>query len=1351
LPEPITAAAILATIGELAKSTTGLVASSQPVKDWYQGVQARLAGKLSDPKNHDLVRGIRTAHLCALERVLRQYRKVIEDGGPFDTSDTDKSFYESAQGFVSDRLNTLRAGTIDIGSVTAGQIRNVLSTVVDPAAAEAYSYEACFQDCRAAAEAAALAELEKDAGRPCPTIFRNLFEGRLGRRGSSWYEQFALFICEQLKTNQRFQTAVVSGQAASLLRSSEGLEQRLAALVQGGTEDITRQVTEIAGDISGLAEDVRQVAQQIGFLADRQQQLRPRVGTRLEYADPGISTPAQRISAVGDLITWDRMLQGLYMPRPRAMDRLLGRFIDWFGTIDRTISAGRLPVFWIDGRSGDGKSVLLMQLAHRLLADQPNSVMFKPVTAARTPLLVEHAITVLEEGTTAVVVVDDMHRVADLEDWEAEMAALIAGGSQRIVALACGPTPERQVFERSVRSVAVHPVTCPRLRNEDVQQIAKWFDRPIPDDTSAEDDILVEVLFEMKVGEPIPAFARSFKYRLQQRGLFEVVSRALAVNIFGALAPLSLLTNARQLAALQEMAREDQLHFAEDEDLGVPGFRLVHSRIAWRLFREWALGDFSQADVGAILAEELSAVLRSVPSDKYQYNIAVLKGVRDQIEDLSGGEEDGEPIGRFDLLEMLIAALEGAPVVQAYAARAALLAGIVGAVAGDSYPRALQVATSACDIDSLPGAVRIRIAIDLCRTPGVSPEVLEVHRRKLDQMLSDPELGGEIGSYAHVLLQDSAFGGEANRWIDKLLGLIDKVGTRPGSQNFLESLIAWMQGRDHFNDVVARALAWLDEVGTHPGSQNVLRTLIATTQGREDVVARALIWLDEAGTRAGSQTVLESLIAATQGRDDFEEVVALALAWLDQVGTGAGSQDVLKTLIAATQGRDNFEEVRALALTWLDDTSNHSGSQDVLKTLIAATQDRDDFEEVVALALAWLDEAGTRAGSQDVVKTLIAATQGRDDVAERALTWLDDAGTRAGSQEVLGPLIAATQGRDDFAEVLERALTWLEDTGTHPGSPTVFGPLIAATRGRDDFEKVKARALIWLDDAGTRAGSQKVLGPLIAATQGLDDFEEVVARALAWLDDAGTHVGTQEVLYPLIAATQGRDDVVARSLAWLGDNGQSAGIVLNGKSLNVFGYLANHASEHPRVAELVQSALNSSAKLGQRAQVLRWWINGGGPSGSGVRFLLTAKHQIDRSERDKRDFAMLTIATSYAALTVLNAAIAQPENASDLCYLLSRVPLNDRDYSIGQTVLEERENWPPGCEGYLWRAVIQDQLVDPDAYRDNLVQWLGDGHRRGFTEVARALANRSDIDGELLVYLPAKMRSEVARLRNMRG
>src|SRR5262249_9582331 len=62
---------------------------------------------------------------------------------------------------------------------------------------------------------------------------------------------------------------------------------------------------------------------------------------------------------------FQHLVRGFVRDRSHIFDRLFFSFTDWLSSV-RELAASesdKVPVFWISGRSGEGKSVLLLQLA----------------------------------------------------------------------------------------------------------------------------------------------------------------------------------------------------------------------------------------------------------------------------------------------------------------------------------------------------------------------------------------------------------------------------------------------------------------------------------------------------------------------------------------------------------------------------------------------------------------------------------------------------------------------------------------------------------------------------------------------------------------------------------------------------------------------------------------------------------------------------------------------------------------------------------------------------------------------------------------------------------------------------
>ncbi|MCA3310735.1 MAG: hypothetical protein ING03_14965, partial [Roseomonas sp.] len=215
---------ISGTWSEVLESLVGVAggaAGMQPVKEIVSDARARAAGQLPLPKNRDLVRTIRTAYLAALKKVTLAHAAHL---GLVEASAEECAFGASARAYLDQRLSIVNAKKLDFDAVNEAEVRHVLDDMVHPSATEGYATMA--QKARKRAEAEALGELETDAGRRAPPLFRRFFEGD-GVRGLGWYETYALFVNEQIKTNERFRSIFLAAELVEIKRLEEAADRRL--------------------------------------------------------------------------------------------------------------------------------------------------------------------------------------------------------------------------------------------------------------------------------------------------------------------------------------------------------------------------------------------------------------------------------------------------------------------------------------------------------------------------------------------------------------------------------------------------------------------------------------------------------------------------------------------------------------------------------------------------------------------------------------------------------------------------------------------------------------------------------------------------------------------------------------------------------------------------------------------------------------------------------------------------------------------------------------------------------------------------------------------------------------------
>ncbi|MFG1357528.1 tetratricopeptide repeat protein [Xanthobacter pseudotagetidis] len=211
------------TVGEALQTGAGALLGTR-LSDEMLAVRARMAGRLPLPENHDLVRGIRAAHLAAVRRVADAYGRVLKDRPDGEKAADDGAFHASLIAWLDERQQVLRKSALDHEQVSAEDVRHVLDEMVHPSAVEGFA--AAAGNRRAQAENRALAELAAACG-TAPPAFTVLFRGS-GRAG--WYDDFALFVNEELKVNVRFRAIFLAAELVDIKRLTAACDGKIAAL-----------------------------------------------------------------------------------------------------------------------------------------------------------------------------------------------------------------------------------------------------------------------------------------------------------------------------------------------------------------------------------------------------------------------------------------------------------------------------------------------------------------------------------------------------------------------------------------------------------------------------------------------------------------------------------------------------------------------------------------------------------------------------------------------------------------------------------------------------------------------------------------------------------------------------------------------------------------------------------------------------------------------------------------------------------------------------------------------------------------------------------------------------------------
>lgn len=285
--------------------------------------------------------------------------------------------------------------------------------------------------------------------------------------------------------------------------------------------------------------------------------------------------------------------------RPTLGHLASGYFMDRIDRVEMIVSAIHesadveregLPVHWITGASGAGKSVLLLQVLKRLV--QEGSLPVHHI--GHLPSELSGALEYWRHGSTSslIIGIDDLYAPGHRGEqvWEAITAlALDKGLAERITVITASPLEYCEAFEKmALREEAfqVERSLLSDLEPEEKTAFAHWYEeRTGTRTTTVEDPVFVEAAFRAEIGRAgsrdAAEFANRFLARVDALGGDRAVLASLALNRLGLSAPASLFAECR--GVLDRLDREEIAQLDREE--GTETLTLYHQRLASTLYQ----------------------------------------------------------------------------------------------------------------------------------------------------------------------------------------------------------------------------------------------------------------------------------------------------------------------------------------------------------------------------------------------------------------------------------------------------------------------------------------------------------------------------------------------------------------------------------------------------------------------------------------------------------------------------------------------------------------------------------------------------------------------------------------------
>ncbi|MDH4241569.1 MAG: hypothetical protein OEW48_18570, partial [Phycisphaerae bacterium] len=303
-----------------------------------------------------------------------------------------------------------------------------------------------------------------------------------------------------------------------------------------------------------------------------------------------------------------QLRKGFFAPRPNVYADLAESYSEWRQSLlDNTDVSIRLPVFWIGGRSGTGKSIALLHLLANIHSEENVRIFWLQQSIQYLPDAIRWAVSLRKQGYDTIIAADDPFAPAtqqNIEIWQRAFDELNPLRSQgevdsMPVLLCCGPTEHGQNLRDEEPDNV--DVTIKKLEPEDqtdYEILRSWYKKRTGNEPPAVGDenvLLVQLFFEWKTKGPLPEFAKRFKDRINeadpQGELFKRFSKVLAANRLYIGYPSEAFRKGLSLKHCETIELLTQENHLADMNVGRKGIWLAHPHLSNAIYEAWFPAD----------------------------------------------------------------------------------------------------------------------------------------------------------------------------------------------------------------------------------------------------------------------------------------------------------------------------------------------------------------------------------------------------------------------------------------------------------------------------------------------------------------------------------------------------------------------------------------------------------------------------------------------------------------------------------------------------------------------------------------------------------------------------------------
>ena len=642
-----------------------------------------------------------------------------------------------------------------------------------------------------------------------------------------------------------------------IIEEPDTLDQLHLYLWNAGVQDSTLLIEQCAGrmlnsfDMPG-AQAIRTLGRDLRslfFAAPRRSHWAPigHVLTLNDISSDGAASKDKRV-LTGQVPKFEHLRRGYFRDRQQIFQSLWTAFTGWLSTLNSIEfdPIDKIPVFWISGRSGEGKSVLLLQLIAEFLKSTEAAPTLQLKSGNDLPRLIEAAPEPLLLSDPAqsriFAVIDDAYDLRDREDWGDEISNACSLRTPPLAVITCGPTEQREQFTSLLNDqFDVDYFEVPKFDIEEGQEFIEWYETRTGQSRdlstlTRDNTLLVLFMFELAQGMKLPEFARRFRRRLAHLGLLETVRTILAVNALYMDAPLDLIPTNESRDTIERLCEEDQLHFritgAATGSSDTEGVRIAHAHLAWLLFVEWVEPPTTLAKAWARELAKALAIMESELAGTAASNLLNRLLHTAHASDTGTGELGASAANRLELVR-------------------------------ETYRLNLLTHGGRPNQRTLPRWLDFQYKISALK---LAPDPAECAVVDIFDELRAPLVHASVGIWLWRI-SESRPRSDARRMQDAAMHLFKQYPDNPGVVSALCRLYAMRDGDRKF------ATDWLAANEGHPQAYWLIAALVAGNPADAAVIKRASDWLGANEKHPQAYNLLPSLVKAGNATPELIDCV----------------------------------------------------------------------------------------------------------------------------------------------------------------------------------------------------------------------------------------------------------------------------------------------------------------------------------------------------------------------------------------------------------------------------------------------------------------------------------------------